>query len=66
MTKRNHYTFGLGTIGRDMLYSLISMYLIFYLTDILELTNATLGWISNNYPNLDFILPGAVAPKLPA
>jgi sugar (glycoside-pentoside-hexuronide) transporter len=46
MTKRNHYTFGLGTIGRDMLYSLISMYLIFYLTDILMLNNATLGWIT--------------------
>jgi len=46
MTKRNHYTFGLGTIGRDMLYSLISMYLIFYLTDIMMLNNATLGWIT--------------------
>lgn len=46
MRKRNHFTFGLGTIGRDMLYSLISMYLIFYLTDILMLSNATLGWIT--------------------
>lgn len=42
----NRYTFGLGTIGRDMLYSLISMYLIFYLTDILELSNTVLWWIT--------------------
>ena len=46
--KKNHnrYTFGLGTIGRDMLYSLISMYLIFYLTDIVELPNSVLWWIT--------------------
>ncbi len=42
----NRYTFGLGTIGRDMLYSLISMYLIFYLTDIVELPNSVLWWIT--------------------
>lgn len=42
----NHFTFGLGTIGRDMVYSLISMYLIFYLTDILSLSNATLWWLN--------------------
>ena len=46
VSNRNHYTFGLGTIGRDMLYTLISMYLIFYLTDILQLSNATLWWIN--------------------
>ncbi|WP_461205840.1 glycoside-pentoside-hexuronide (GPH):cation symporter [Clostridium sp. DL1XJH146] len=44
--KRNHYTFGLGTVGRDMTYTLVSMYLIFYLTDILELPNGTLWWIA--------------------
>jgi len=42
----NRYTFGLGTIGRDMLYSLISMYLIFYLTDIVELPNSVLWWVT--------------------
>lgn len=45
-SKRNHFTFGLGTIGRDMLYSLVSMYLMFYLTDILQLPNSTLWWIT--------------------
>ncbi len=44
--KRNRFTFGLGTIGRDMLYSLVSMYLVFYLTDILNLPNSTMWWIT--------------------
>lgn len=44
--KRNKYTFGLGTIGRDMVYSMISMYLIFYLTDVVCLPVSTLWWIT--------------------
>ena len=28
--------FGVGTIGRDMVYSLVSMYLMFYMTDIIN------------------------------
>lgn len=44
--KRNQWCFGLGTIGRDMLYSLVSMYLIYYLTDILELSTQALWWIT--------------------
>lgn len=45
-TKRNRLTFGLGTIGRDMVYSMISMFLIFYLTDILDVPNRVLWWIN--------------------
>lgn len=37
MLKSNRFTFGVGTIGRDMSYTLISMYLMFYLTDVLDL-----------------------------
>jgi len=44
--KRNYFTYGLGTIGRDMLYSLVSMYLIFYLTDIKEIPDKTLWWVA--------------------
>lgn len=44
--KRNKFTFGLGTVGRDMVYSMISMYLIFYLTDIVELSTSTLWWVT--------------------
>ena len=44
--KRNRFTFGLGTIGRDMVYSLVSMYLIFYLTDVINLPTGTLWWVA--------------------
>lgn len=44
--KRNRFTFGLGTIGRDMVYSMVSMYLIYYLTDIIKLPTKTLWWIT--------------------
>jgi melibiose permease/lactose/raffinose/galactose permease len=43
---RNRLSFGLGTIGRDMLYSLVSMYLIFYLTDVLRLPDQVMLWIT--------------------
>lgn len=42
----NRYTFGLGTIGRDMLYSMVSMYLLFFLTDILNLPDSTMWWMT--------------------
>lgn len=44
MSDRNRFAFGLGTVGRDMLYSMVSMYFIFYLTDILDLSNSTM-WL---------------------
>lgn len=43
---KNKYTFGLGTVGRDMLYTMVSMYLMFYLTDVLCLPDDTLWWIT--------------------
>jgi len=46
ITKRNKYAFGLGTIGRDMVYSMISMYLIYYLTDVLELPTSSIWYIT--------------------
>ena len=42
----NKITYGLGTVGRDMVYSLVSMYLMFYLTDVLQLDNSVLWWIT--------------------
>jgi len=35
---RNRYGFGIGTIGRDAGYTLISMFLLFYLSDVLEVS----------------------------
>ncbi|MDR1537033.1 MAG: glycoside-pentoside-hexuronide (GPH):cation symporter [Clostridiales bacterium] len=44
--KRNRWAFGIGTIGRDMVYSLVSTYLIFYLTDAIYVPTASLWWIN--------------------
>lgn len=44
--KRNRYFFGLGTVGRDMQYSMVSMYLLVYLTEILDLPDSTMWWIT--------------------
>lgn len=44
--KRNRFTYGLGTVGRDMVYTMISMYLMFYLTDVLNLETGVLWWVT--------------------
>ena len=44
--KRNRYTFGLGTIGRDMVYTIVAAYLMFYLTDVIEVPTQSLWWIT--------------------
>lgn len=48
MIKRNHnrYMYGLGTVGRDMLYAIVSIYLLFFLTDILNLPDSTMWWMT--------------------
>jgi melibiose permease/lactose/raffinose/galactose permease len=46
-TRRNRWTFGIGTIGRDMLYTLISMYLIYYFTSVLHLPTSELAWVTS-------------------
>ena len=43
---RNRFGFGLGTIGRDAIYSMISMYLMFYLTDVLQVPTSTMWWVT--------------------
>lgn len=45
MDRRNQYCFGLGTIGRDMFYSLESMYLLFYLTEVKNLDDRMLALV---------------------
>lgn len=44
--RRNRYGFGLGTIGRDMSYTLISMYLIFFFSDVLDVSASVLASIT--------------------
>ena len=43
--RRNKFCFGLGTIGRDALYSLVSMYLLVHLTDVVTFSNGGLAVI---------------------
>ncbi len=45
LDRRNKYCFGLGTIGRDMFYSMESMYLLFFLTEIRNLDDAMLALV---------------------
>lgn len=43
--KLNKYCFGLGTVGRDALYSLVSMYLLVHLTDVVKFSDGGLAAI---------------------
>ncbi len=44
--RANRWTFGVGTVGRDMAYTLQSMFLIVFLTEVLDLPDATMWWVS--------------------
>ncbi len=44
--KANRFYFGIGTLGRDMFYTTVSMYLMYYLTDILNLPDSTMWWMT--------------------
>ncbi len=43
--RRNKFCFGIGTLGRDAVYTLISMYLITYLTEVVGLSDYQLAII---------------------
>ena len=45
LDRRNKFCFGLGTIGRDMFYSMESMYLLFFLTEVKNLDDAMLALV---------------------
>lgn len=44
--RRNRWAFAAGTVGRDMVYSLMALFLIVYLSEVLDLDNATLAWVN--------------------
>lgn len=46
LDRRNRITFGMGTIGRDMFYTMVSMFLMVYLTEVLNLDDNTMGWMT--------------------
>ena len=45
--RRNLWTFGVGTIGRDMVYTLVSLYLVFFLSDVLRPPRDEFLWASS-------------------
>lgn len=45
LDKRNKYCFGLGTIGRDMFYSMESMFLLVFLTEVKNLDDKMLALV---------------------
>lgn len=46
VTPGTRWGFGLGTLGRDMVAALVSMYLLFYLTDVLDISGTRLAVIT--------------------
>lgn len=44
--RRNVWGFGLGTLGRDMVAAMVTMFLIVYLTEVVRVPNSTLGAIT--------------------
>jgi melibiose permease/lactose/raffinose/galactose permease len=44
--RQNRYFFGLGTVGRDILYNMVSMYFMYYLTDVLNLPDSTMWYMT--------------------
>ena len=41
---RNRWAFSVGTLGRDMVYALVSLYLIVYITEVLDASDTFVWW----------------------
>lgn len=46
VTRRNRWAFGVGTVGRDMAYTLVSLYLLFYLSDVLRVSTTAFAGVT--------------------
>lgn len=46
MLWRNRLGYGLGTVGRDMVATLVTMYMMYYVTDILNVSDSTLVMVT--------------------
>ncbi|WP_300078935.1 glycoside-pentoside-hexuronide (GPH):cation symporter [Propioniciclava sp.] len=46
LARRNTWTFAVGTLGRDFVYTMVTMFLIVFLTEVLDLDDATMWWIN--------------------
>lgn len=47
LDRRNLWSFGVGTVGRDMVYTLVSLYLVFFLSDVLRPPREEFLWASS-------------------
>ncbi len=47
LDRRNLWTFAVGTTGRDMVYALVSIYLVFFLSDVLKPSREEFLWASS-------------------
>lgn len=45
--RRNKWTFGVGTVGRDMVYTLISIYFVYFLSDVLRVPRWEFLWVTS-------------------
>ena len=45
--RRNKWTFGVGTVGRDMVYTLVSLYLVYFLSDVLKPSREDFLWATS-------------------
>ena len=41
---RNRWAFSVGTLGRDMVYTLVSLYLIVFITEVLDASDTFVWW----------------------
>lgn len=44
--RRNVWGFGLGTLGRDMVAAMVTMFLLVYLTEVVQVSNSTLAAVT--------------------
>lgn len=47
LDSRNKWAFSVGTVGRDMAYTLVGMYLVFFLSDVLKAPRSEFLWASS-------------------
>ncbi|MGL5853440.1 MAG: glycoside-pentoside-hexuronide (GPH):cation symporter [Phycicoccus sp.] len=46
VARRNRWAFAVGTVGRDMVYTLVALYLVVYLTEVLDVPDSTMWWVT--------------------
>jgi sugar (glycoside-pentoside-hexuronide) transporter len=45
-SRRNRWAFAIGTLGRDMVYALVALYLVYYLTEVRNVPDSTMWWVT--------------------